>query len=223
MRIALVAVAVALAGCQETAELPAMPWLHGLSNAVVSEGPSATASRRLPDVSDLPSGCGADAYRGVELTADVTPDPGPETIVASFANGVVIYDREEVVVASSPGYRCAGSSDAIDAIAAGHAYGDRTIVLAGTSGGRMERDTWVGLFRLGAGDRVEPAFAAVVEQIRGDEVTRGDLRLLPHALLYRPPGGVPMLYMFDPVAGAYLVPGALRDEGPHEPPVAVLR
>lgn len=220
-----VLVALALAGCQETSDLPALPWLHGLSGAVVSEQPSPSTTRQFAELLDVEPDCGADAYRGVELVADVSPQPGRETVVASFAHGVRVYDQERGLVASAPGYRCGGSSDAIETVAAGDAYGDPTIVIAGTSGGRMERETWVGLFRVGRDHRLEPAFAGVVEQVRGDQVTRGDLRLLPRALLYRAPGGAPMLYLYDPLAGAYLVPGALRDEDDHDgpPPATVSR
>jgi hypothetical protein len=219
----MIPIAVLAAGCQPSTQLPEAPWLHGLTDAVASDQGSPETMRRLGDFQDLEPGCGADAYRGIELVADVAPAPGRERIVASHAQGVFVYDTEDQLVAWSPGYRCDGSADAIEALAAGDAYGHRTIVVVGTSGGHTEHDTWVGLFRIGSDARLEPAFAADVEHHRGDEVSRGLIALLPSSLVYVTPEGGAALYVYDPVARAYLVPRDPADDPPHQPPVVTRR
>jgi hypothetical protein len=201
----------------------AAPLPHGMSSMVVSETVSAAASRRLEARSGGgvvdEQGCGAGAYQAIELVADVAPSPGRETILASYAHGVVVLDREGDVVASTTGYRCAGSSDEVEAVAAGDAFGDPTIVVVTRTGGRREFSTVVGLFRIGFGGRLDPVFTATVEEHSGERSRRGAIDLLPGALVHRLPDGRHGFFVFDPVGRVYREPSHPLDDPAHEPPL----
>lgn len=202
-----------LAACQ--ASVPSVPWLHGLSNAVASDRDSESTMRRLADESDFEPACGSDAYRGIELVADVSPHPGRETIVASYAQGIFVYDARDRLVAATPGYRCTGSADALSVLAAGDAHGAPTIVVVGTRGGRRESETWLGLFRI-RDRRLHPTFMDTVEERRDAKVIRGAVVLLPGALIHRAPRGTATLYHYDPRFDAYVVPGLPFDDSMHD-------
>ena len=59
-------------------------------------------------------------------------------------------------------------------------------------------------------------FAGVVEQREDGVVRTGSITLLPGALLYRAPGGGVSLWVFDPVAHAFMPRGAIDHEAePH--------
>lgn len=206
-----------LAACQ-TATEPPLPWLRGLAGATASERATASTSRRLADLRDETPGCELSAHEGVELDADVSPRPGAETIVASYAQGIVVFDRENQIVASTPGYPCSGTADSIEIVAAGSAWGRPTLVVVGTSGGRAESDTWLSLFRV-RGERLDASFTGVVEERRGEEITRGAVLLLPRALIYQRPGGDPVLYIYDPVPGVYIPPRQELDHGEDDGPL----
>lgn len=168
--------------------------------------------RRLSELRDESPECELSAHEGVQLVADIAPRAGAETIVASYAQGILVFDREDQVIASTPGYPCSGTADSIEIIAAGSTWGAPTLVIVGTTGGRNESDTWLSLFRV-AGDRLEASFTGVVEERRGEDIQRGSVYLLPGSLLYRRPGGKPMLYLYDPVPGVYMPP---RQELDHD-------
>src|SRR5687768_16143635 len=147
-----------LIACSPTT--PSVPWLYGLSDPVASESGSLSTMQRLADTGgDVDEACGADAYRGIELAADVAPAAGQETIVAAYARGIHVFDRSNHLVAATPGYYCVGFSDEITALAAGTAYGKSLIVVVTTSGGRRERETSLHLFRI-VDRRLAPAFSA---------------------------------------------------------------
>lgn len=203
----------------ETATQPPLPWVRGLTEATASDRATSATMRRLADVRDEAPGCELAAHEGVELHADVSPRPGRETIVASYAQGILVFDREDQLVASTPGYPCSGgSADSIEIVAAGSAWGDRTLVVVGTTGGHGESDTWLSLFHI-AGDRLQASFTGIVEERRGEEIQRGSVWLLPDALLYRRPGGEPALYLYDPVPGVFMPPHHELDHGEDDGPL----
>jgi hypothetical protein len=216
---------VTLAGCQLSAETPSMPWLHGLTNAVASDRQSDEVARRIDTwsgFSDVDTECSTGAYPGIEITADVAAPAGEETIMVSLAHGIVVVDREQQLVTETPGYHCSGGSvDELEAVAAGDAYGVPTIALAATSGGKRATATWISLFRVAEDRRLDAVFTGTVEQRRGDDVARGAIYLLPNALIYRHPDGQPTVWVYNPVARAYLKPGDPVDDSHDDGPALV--
>lgn len=199
-----------------------MPWLHGLERARITETPQADVADRMPAAFDALE-CAASATHGLELVADISSSPGVETVLASYAQGALVLDHEGQVIASSPGYPCEGSADAITALAVGRAFLVPTIAIAVTHGGHKEQTTDLALFRLGFRGRIEAVFTAEVEQRQGNSVRRGAVWLIPNGLIYQSPGGRTALWIYDPVGSAYLYRGLLEDtdEPPHAaaPPV----
>jgi hypothetical protein len=196
---------------------PELPWLYGLSGTVATdEGLTELADRLVP-----PEGgeddCAVGARFGFRIVADVVGSQAQETIVASFARGIAVFDREEQVLTTAGGYPCTGgSADGLASLAVGRAYGVPTIVLAATEGGRNISITWLGLWRISDGKLV-PVFTGVVEERTGNQVKRGALYLLPGALVYRRPGGPWTLWVYDDAAGAYLFREAEGTDEPVEP------
>jgi len=206
------AVLVAVAGCQ--GGVPAMPWLHGLDDAVSSTGISEP---RAP-ADDVVFDCGVAASRTIELVADVAPSAGRETIVASYSGGVSVFDREDHLIAETPGYPCEGSADELDVVAFGRAYGEPMLALAATSGGYRETATWVALFR--TGKSLEPVFTGVVETRADAVISRGAIYLFPGGLIHQRPGGRASLWRLDPGAKIYV---PVLPEEPHDEPLVSLR
>ncbi len=214
MKAALLTVlAVLQLSGHQTADTAAIPWLHGFSSAAVIEGGEPGESAELTD--DVLS-CPADAQPALRLIADVSPAAGRESIVATFRGGIRITSNEGVELASTAGTPCVGSADALEVLAAGSIFGEKTLVLAFTTGGRREQQVWLGIYRVGFGGDVDALFAGIVE-IREDGVVRsGGVQLLPGALLYRPPGHGDSLWIFDPVVHTYTPRGPVDHEAePH--------
>jgi len=221
---AVVLALLGLAACdvaQDKPAAPSVPGLYGLTDLVTSDRGSDDATRSLGMWSDSDPDCAASAYPALALVAEVAPHPGPETILGSYANGVVVLDREGQLVAATLGYPCAGSADELEQLVAGNAFGDRTIGVVGTTGGHRESSTWIGLFRVGFDRRLDPVFTGNIEERRGSEVRRGAISMLPNALVYQRPGSTrKVLYVFDPVGRAYLVPGEQLDHTNHDGPAS---
>jgi hypothetical protein len=137
-------------------------------------------------------------------------------IVASYARGVMVFGADGQVLASTPGFPCSGTADEIEVVAAGDAYGVPTLVLAATTGGHREQLTWLGMFRVEPTGTLEAVFAGTVELREDGVVRRGSVTVLPDALHVRDPAGPSGYWVFDPVAGVYLPPGAYDDTAvPH--------
>lgn len=140
--------------------------------------------------------CSAASYGGLEITANVTGGRGPQTVLASFTQGVVVLDGQGELLASATAPACQGSADELVAIAAGDAHIDHPVIaLAVTVGGHREASTWLVLYRV-VGGAVAPAFAGVVEERIGEQRRTGDVTLLPGALLYRAPSGTQRLWVY---------------------------
>lgn len=191
---------------------PALPWLFNLEHVTASDVGDPLVTLAMEARMD-PS-CDEAMPAGLALVANVAPAAGPETILASFAHGVMVYSAEGELIASTPGFPCAGSADEIEVLAAGTAFGVPTIVIAVTTGGRREQLTWLGLYRVGLHGRLEAVFAGAVEQREDGIVRRGSVTILPEALLVRDPLGGVGLWVFDPIGGVY-VPRGGTTEGEH--------
>lgn len=214
-------VVASLAGCQIASppanESPA-PWPRGMSGLVTTDEASASATESLHEWLPIEDdSCNTAAYHAVELVADVAPSAGAETILASYANGIVVLDREGQLLASTTGYRCDGSIDEVESLAVGRVFGEPTIVVIARTGGRREYATFAGLFRVGDGKRLDPVFTATIEEHAGEDVRRGVIYMLPNGLVYRLPDGRYAFYVFDPVGRVYVVPGDPLYDPDHEP------
>ncbi len=193
----------------------ALPWLFNLQNTVAVEG-SVESVGLAPDGSgERDPTCEASLPIQLRLTADVTGSPRPETIVASYAEGIHVFNEEGRLIGSTPGYPCGGSADEIEVLAAGTAFGDRTIVVAVTTGGRREQLTWLAMFRVGFNGRLEAVFAGAVEQREDGDMRQGSVTILPGALLVRDTLGGVGYWVFDPGPGVYLPPGGYGEGGSH--------
>jgi hypothetical protein len=199
---------------------PLLPWLRNLRDVVATDGHEPVETFRSDasldpalDPADLT--CRDDVSQGLVLTADVSPVAGTETILASFSQGVAVLGSEGQQLASTPGYPCFGSADQVEVLAAGTAYGVPTIVLAVTVGGRREQATWLAMYRIGVGGRLEPVFTGVVEERADDIVRLGSVTILPDGLLVRSPSGGASMWTWDPTAGVYVPPAAHEDRGGH--------
>ena len=184
----------------------ALPWLHGVGDVTSTD----TATAGEPAWLSEDSLCPAEAQPPLRLTA------GGQTITATYTTGIRVENAEGVEVASSPGYPCLGSADTLEGLAVGTIFGERAIILTFTSGGRNEQWTWVGVYRVGFGGTLDALFAGVVEH-REDGIQRtGSITFIPGALIYRPPGARPSLWVFDPVVDTYVPRGPFGHEGvPH--------
>lgn len=217
MRTVLLVLVVLLAGGDQPKRHPAdpaLPWLFNLDNvrAVDTGDPFVTIAM---DAEVDPS-CDELVSPGLALVANVAAPAGDETILASFAHGVMVYGREGELIASTPGFPCEGSADEIEVLAAGTAFGVPTIVIVATTGGRREQLTWLGLFRVGRNGRLEAVFAGAIEQREDGIVRRGSVTILPEALIVRDPLGGVGFWIFDDVGGVYIPRGGITGgERPH--------
>ncbi len=208
-----------LAACQVTQQTPSIPWLHGLADPVTSNRESDEVARRIDAWSafaDVDPECSTGAYPGIAIEADVAPVPGKETVMVSLSHGIVVVDHAGKLVTEVPGSHCDGTADELEAVAAGDAFGASTIAIAVTSGGRRESSTWLTLFRVN-GRRLDPVFSATVEERSGTSVQRGDVFLVPGALLYRHPRGTASIWIYNSDARSYMQPGQQLDNA-HDGP-----
>lgn len=201
MDVKLLAVPLALAWfAADAVAAPAsraLPWLHNFA-------PTAETSEATPDVvgrmaewRTADPSCSASVYGGFEITAEVAAEPGRETVLASFTQGVLVFNAKARLIASAMPLWCEGSADEIEGIAAGDAYIEAPVIaLAVTTGGHRESATWLVLYRVAKGT-VAPIFAEIVEDHTSDRTRVGQVTLLPGALVYRAPSGVRTLWSYD--------------------------
>lgn len=185
---------------------PSLPWVFDLDvvAAVTPDDPGA----RLPDdtLGEPDDACGAGARTTLGLRFDL--GSGREYATASYTGGIAVHDAEAKLVAFTPGLPCGGSADALEVLAVGKAYGAPLVAAVFTTGGRREALTWLGLYRVGHGGRLEAVFSGAVEQREDDRVTRGSVKFFPGGLIHREPTGEQVLWTWDDGAGLY-VPHAL--------------
>src|SRR5258705_4211865 len=93
---------VLLAGCSSVAGMTGspMPWLHGFTTSGVSDVLASNVGQRIQRhvrSDDIV------ALDGIEISSDVAPVAGDETILASYAPGIVVLDRDGQGIATGPG------------------------------------------------------------------------------------------------------------------------
>lgn len=198
------------AGAPEPPE-PALPWLRGFPATAFADEPSWRAELRLHAWQAPDAGCTTSAAGALQLTADVAPPAGAETVLASYTAGIVVLDAHGRKIAAAPAFACRGSVDGIEYIAAGDPLGGEPVIaVAAAAGGRAERTIWLFLFAVrGAG--LTAIFAGAVEDWHGEAVATGEVALQPGGLLrYRAPSGALTLWAYDRDARRYVMREVLR-------------
>src|SRR4029079_14987233 len=147
------------------AALAALPWLQGFfAPQGVTEQGSRDVLAELAEWREPMEDCVASAYGGLALHADIGPAEGEEKILASYTQGVFVFDTTRHLIAQAPGLTCAGSAGELVAPASGDAtIGIPVIALAATSGGRAENVTWLMLYRVADDGKLQPVFTGEVE------------------------------------------------------------
>jgi hypothetical protein len=187
-----------------------LPWLHGFASTANSESETPGVS----DTLELLLGAGNEAeYGGLQVTADVAPAAGVESVLASYRQGVVIVDGAGEVLARVPGFEPSGSADDLVALSVGDAeIGSPVIALAVNRGGHRESVTSVLLYRVDHG-RLEQLFEGEVEDHDGSETSAGEITFLPNGLVYRAPHArILTVWTFDPQHGRYVECGTIAPE-----------
>jgi hypothetical protein len=215
MGLRLLTVAAVLAwrtaGAVAAPAASALPWLHNFVPAAEASVATPGVVARMTPWRAADRSCSAAAYGGLAITAEVSPAPGLETVLASFTQGVLVLDAGAALLALALPLGCQGSADELGAIAAGDArIGQPVIALAVTAGGHRRSATWLVLYRV-AGAAVVPLWSGIVEDHTEDRTRAGEVTLLPGALVYRAPSGVRTLWSYDPDEGRYV---PVRAEGP---------
>jgi len=198
---------VALAACdQPTPATPVLSMLHGVEVVAASDRPSTAVTDRVgagdPD-------CAADAYGGIELAADVAPDPGIETVLASYSRGVIVLGADGHRIASTPGFGCTGTRDELAAVEIVRTSFDAPVIaVAATSGGRRESSTWLALVAVGSTTHLDRLFVGEVERRDETGTHPGEVRFVPGGLVYRHPTDGVTLWRYDAAARRYVPRGA---------------
>jgi hypothetical protein len=199
-------IVVLLAACDAATAPPSvLPQLQG---GVVVAG----SDRGVPAVIDRMSAwahrdtdCVADAYGGIQLLADVAPDAGDETVLASFSQGVVVIGHDGHRIAATAGFDCAGSHDELVAVEIVQTSLDGPVIaVAATKGGRRESATWLELLEVGSSGRLNRLFLGEIERHDDRGSHTGDVMLVPGGLVYRHPTAGMSLWRFDGAARAYV-------------------
>ena len=188
-------VLAALGACG--APVPAMPWLHGFAATASTTAATRDAAEQL--------GGEPDPYGALVLEADVAPDAGDETILASRAQGLVVLNANGDVLGRAPGFDPVGSADDTLALAVGDAgIGQAVIALAIELGGHRLGETHLVLYRVGD-NAMHALFDAVGATRDGDAVRTGDVIMFPAGLVYHPPdGGDTSLWLIDDARTRYV-------------------
>lgn len=197
-------VAVGCGACGNTlapTPTPSLPWVRGFAPSASSDTETTAVSDRMADV----VGTADDGYGGLQVTADVAPDEGSETVLASFGQGIAVLDRSGHVIAKRRGFDATGSGDDLVAIAAGDAgIGQPVIALAVQRGGHRLSEISIIVYRVGGEGQLDQLFEGAIEEHDGDAITTGALTFLPDTLLYRAPHATrATTWTFDPTVGRY--------------------
>lgn len=184
--------------------LAALPWLQGFVPAASTDHATAEVVRELAEWQPEDEACVASAYGGLQLSSELQPGAGDDTVLASYTQGIVVLDRDHHAIARAPGFTCRGSADELIGLAAGDAgIATPVLALAATSGGHNESFTWLTLYRVD-GAQLVPAFTGVVERHEGHTTQTGTILLFPGGLVYRPPGGTTSVWLYDAATGRYV-------------------
>jgi hypothetical protein len=181
-----------------------LPWLHNFAPTAETSDATPSVIARMSKWRAADQSCSATAYGGLAIAAKVTAEPGIETVLASFSQGVLVLDARAKLIASAMPFRCAGSADEIEAIAAGDAHIDSPVIaLAVTTGGHREFATWLVLYRVAEGV-VAPIFAGIVADQTSNQTRIGEVALLQGALVYRTPSGVRSFWIYNAAQQRYV-------------------
>jgi hypothetical protein len=177
---------LALLATPASASPSSVPWLVNLDDATIasSDEPAST----LPLELDPQASCDPPAYGALTLTAELGPTLGFETIIGSYARGIVVVGTDGERIATLAGYPCAGTADELEALAVGRAWNERVVAIVVTTGGRREAATCLGLYRISARG-FEPVFSGIVEHYEDGVVRSGRITIVPGGLIHRDPSG----------------------------------
>jgi hypothetical protein len=172
--------------------LVALPWLQGFQAQGVADHPSRAVGAQLSEYRQNDEDCVASAYGGLSLT---TPTG---KILASYTQGVFMFDTGGQLEAQVPGFPCNGSADELVSLAIGDAFiGAPVVALAATSGGKAENITWLSLYRVSKTGTLDPLFMGTVERHEDHETHTGTVTLIPGGLIYHTPEGTTSVWIFD--------------------------
>jgi hypothetical protein len=213
----LVIVPLMLAGVASDAALApaprALPWLHDFVPTAETSDATPSVSARMSQWRTADPSCSAAAYGGLALTAEITPQPGAETVLAASPQGVLVLDARGTLIASSGPLACEGSADELAWLAVGDAHIDGPVIaLVVTTGGHRQAATWLVLYRVAVGE-VAPVFAGLVSDRASDRTRDGDVTLLRGALVYRAPAGRQTLWTYDAAQHRYVPQGTGTPDG----------
>jgi len=168
---------------------PAMPWLRGFSPVATTDNDSD----------------------GWHVVADVAPNDGLETVLASYDHGISVVGRGGKLLARAPGFQPAGSADDLVALSVGDAgIGSPVIALAVDRGGHRESVTSVALYRVDGG-RLQQLAELEVEDRAGSDTYTGDITFVPGALIYRAPRAPTVtVWVLDAARGRYIERATIR-------------
>jgi hypothetical protein len=179
-----------------------MPWLYNFEIDDADDAELDSVSSRIEQLAGIPS---HDGYGGLEITAEISRGRGPETVLASFQQGLLVVDRAGQVVARARGFKSEGSADDLVALAVGDGQLDEPMIaLAVTTGGHRDSVTSIVLYQLGENGRLVQVFAKPIVDRDGDQTFEGAIVFAPRALRYRSPRGASSLWRFDPARGQYV-------------------
>ncbi len=177
-----------VAGCEGLTPAPppsVLPSLQGVLIVTESDRASPSVIDRIGESSPE---CVADAYGGIELVADVAPNPGKETVLASFSQGVVVLAADGHRIASTPGFDCTGSQDDLVAVEIVRTSLDTPVIaVAANQGGRRESSAWLELLAVGKSDHLDRLFVGEIERYDELGTHTGGVTIVPGGLVYRHP------------------------------------
>jgi hypothetical protein len=171
-----------------------LPWLVNLDDATIATSDERAST--LPLELDPETACDPPAYGALTLTADVGPSLGVETIIGSYARGILVLAADGERVAVSAGFPCIGTADQLEGLAVGRAWNERVVAIVVTTGGRREASTWLGLYRVGTRS-FESVFSGIVEHFEDGVVRSGQVTIVPGGLIHRDPSGDMMWWGFE--------------------------
>ncbi len=202
-----------VAACEQPTSVPSvLPMVQGAAVIAGSDRTSSSVIDKLGEVAASARPCVGDAYGGIELVADVAPDAGDETILASYTRGIVVLGADGHRIATSPGFGCSGSQDELVALEVLRTSQDAPVIAAAViQGGRRESSTRIHLFAVDATKHLDPLFTGEVEHVDGAATLGGAITFVPGGLIYRHPTNGVTLWKFDRNLRRYVDPGLRRD------------
>jgi hypothetical protein len=172
--------------------LVALPWLQGFQVQAVADHPSRKVGETLSEYRALDPDCVASAYGGLSL------DTPSGKVLASFSQGMFLFDKNHQLQGQVPGFQCAGSADELVSMAVGDAFLDSPVIaLAATSGGRAESITWLGLYKVSKTGTLDPVFIGTVERHDDHQTHTGTVTIVPGGLIYHAPEGATSVWTYD--------------------------